>query len=104
MNGSKTNTMTLKEVLDAVRAVPTEKNFVWDGQDENERPATADELNAAMVAYRRKRGRPVGSGTKEQVAIRLDRDVLAQFRSSGAGWQTRMNAALRDWLKTHSSV
>jgi len=96
--------MTLKEVLDAVRAVPTEKNFVWDGQDENERPATADELNAAMVAYRRKRGRPVGSGTKEQVAIRLDRDVLAQFRSSGAGWQTRMNAALRDWLKTHSSV
>jgi uncharacterized protein (DUF4415 family) len=37
-----------------------------------------------------------------QVAIRLDRDVLTAFRESGAGWQTRMNAALRDWLKTHS--
>ncbi|MHB1642239.1 MAG: BrnA antitoxin family protein [Acidithiobacillus sp.] len=30
------------------------------------------------------------------------RDVLEMFRASGPGWQTRMNAALRDWLKTHS--
>jgi len=90
--------------LTAVRAVPAEKHFVWDGQNENNRPATAEELNVAMASYRAKRGRPVGSGTKKQVAIRLDRDVLAQFRSSGAGWQTRMNAALRDWLKSHSPV
>jgi uncharacterized protein (DUF4415 family) len=96
--------MNHKEVLAAVRAVPADKNFVWDGQDENDRPATAEELIVAMASYRAKRGRPAGSGTKEQVAIRLDRDVLAQFRSSGAGWQTRINAALRDWLKSHSPV
>jgi len=38
------------------------------------------------------------------VAIRIDSDVLAAFRAPGAGWQTRMNAALRDWLKSHSPV
>ena len=104
MTGSKTNAMSRKEVLAAVRAIPPENNFVWDGKDENVRPATTEELNAAMESYRAKPGRPAGSGTKEQVAIRLDRDVLAAFRASGAGWQTRMNAALRDWLKSHSSV
>ncbi len=104
MPGSKTNTMSRKEVLAAMRAIPPEKDFVWDGKDEDDRPATAEELDAAMALYRAKRGRPAGSGTKEQVAIRLDRDVLSAFRASGTGWQTRMNAALRDWLKTHSPV
>lgn len=45
-----------------------------------------------------RRGRPVGTTTKESTTIRLDKDVLQAFRSGGAGWQTRINAALRDWL------
>lgn len=104
MTGSKTNTMTRKQVLAAVRAVPPVKDFVWDGKNEDDRPATDEELKAAVETYRAKRGRPAGSGNKEQVAIRLDHDVLVAFRASGAGWQTRMNAALRDWLKTHRPV
>lgn len=32
---------------------------------------------------------------KQQVTLRLDRDVLDTFRASGAGWQGRINAALR---------
>lgn len=45
----------------------------------------------------RKRGRPVGStsSTKEQIALRVDADVLAAYKSDGPGWQTRMNDALR---------
>jgi uncharacterized protein (DUF4415 family) len=35
------------------------------------------------------------------VIIRLDVDILEAFRDSGAGWQTRINSALRDWLKSH---
>jgi uncharacterized protein (DUF4415 family) len=43
-----------------------------------------------------KTGRPpVGEEPKQQVSLRLDRDVLAHFKASGPGWQTRMNAALR---------
>jgi len=27
--------------------------------------------------------------------------VLAYFQSSGPGWQTRMNAALKEWMQAH---
>ena len=40
--------------------------------------------------------------TKERITIRLSREVVEQFRDSGEGWQTRVDAALRDWLKNHS--
>jgi uncharacterized protein (DUF4415 family) len=75
--------------------------YVWDGKNEDERPLTKDEMQAGVEAYRRQRGRPAGSD-KESTTIRFDRDVLAAFRAVGPGWQTRMNAALREWLKTHS--
>ena len=50
------------------------------------------------------RGRPKAAVTKERITIRLSQDVVEQFRASGTGWQTRMDAALKDWLKTHSPV
>ena len=99
--GSKTNAMTRRQVLDAVRKASGEKDFIWNGSDEDDRPATEEELRAGVEALSSKRGRPAGSGNKEQVAIRIDRDVLAAFRAGGPGWQTRMNNALREWLKAH---
>ncbi|TVP93421.1 MAG: hypothetical protein EA347_00405 [Thioalkalivibrio sp.] len=93
--------MSRKQALEAVRELPGEKDFVWDGVNEDDRPATDEELQEGLEAQRRKRGRPPGSGNKEQVAIRIDRDVLAAFRAGGPGWQTRMNQALREWLRTH---
>jgi len=39
--------------------------------------------------------------TKERITIRLSPDVVETFRATGTGWQTRMDAALQDWLKTH---
>jgi uncharacterized protein (DUF4415 family) len=47
-------------------------------------------------------GRPRAAVTKERITIRLSRDVVEQFRASGDGWQTRVDAALKDWLKNHS--
>ncbi len=47
-------------------------------------------------------GRPRSLLTKERITIRLSREVLDQFRASGEGWQTRVDAALKDWLKDHS--
>ena len=47
------------------------------------------------------RGRPKAAVTKERITIRLSPDVLSAFRASGSGWQTRMDAALRDWLRDH---
>ena len=50
-----------------------------------------------IAAIRRTRG-PGKKPSKEQVAIRLDPEVLGAFRAGGAGWQTRVNAALKEWL------
>ena len=47
------------------------------------------------------RGRPRSTAPKERITIRFSPDVLAKFRAAGRGWQTRMEAALRDWLRTH---
>lgn len=49
-----------------------------------------------------RRGRPLGSGTKTQVTLRLDVEVLEKFRASGDGWQTRINEALKSWVQTHA--
>jgi uncharacterized protein (DUF4415 family) len=50
---------------------------------------------------RRPRGTQVAP-TKERITIRLSPKVVETFRATGAGWQTRMDAALQDWLKTHA--
>jgi len=75
--------------------------YVWDGKNDDDRPLTREEMQAGIEACRKQRGRPARSD-KESTTIRFDRDVLAAFRAAGPGWQTRMNAALRDWLKDHS--
>jgi uncharacterized DUF497 family protein len=40
--------------------------------------------------------------TKVATTIRLSPDVVQTFKASGRGWQTRIDAALKDWLRTHS--
>jgi len=42
-----------------------------------------------------KRGRPKSDNPKVAVSLRLPPDVLAQWKASGAGWQTRMAESLR---------
>lgn len=54
------------------------------------------------VLAKRRAGRPAGNENKEQVSVRYSKSVLSAFRASGSGWQTRMDAALADWLKAHS--
>jgi uncharacterized protein (DUF4415 family) len=39
----------------------------------------------------------------QEEEIKLDEDVLAQFRETGKGWQTRLNNALKEWLSEHSN-
>lgn len=55
-------------------------------------------------SLRRKIGQrgPQKAPRKELISIRLSPDVLQRFRASGDGWQTRVDEALKDWLKTHT--
>lgn len=82
---------------------PANLPYVWDGKSEEDRPLSREEMKTGIAANQQRRGRPTGSD-KESTTIRFDRDILLAFKGSGPGWQTRMNAALREWLKTHSTV
>ncbi|MDB5970779.1 MAG: hypothetical protein JWQ90_3229 [Hydrocarboniphaga sp.] len=56
-------------------------------------------VHTPAVITARKRGRPTGSTKPEAkiaVKLRLDPDVLAVLRATGAGWQTRVNRVLRE--------
>ncbi|MBK8742750.1 MAG: BrnA antitoxin family protein, partial [Betaproteobacteria bacterium] len=53
---------------------------------------------AAAEMLKPKRGRPVSAARKAHVNIRLDAEIVEQFRATGRGWQTRLNAALKEWL------
>lgn len=52
----------------------------------------------------RRRGRPRSTVHKEPVTVRLDPEIVEFFRASGPGWQTRMNAALAEYVKRHRVV
>ena len=73
--------------------------------DSDDAPELSDAFFEQADEYqgeqRVKRGRPKSSVVRERITIRLEHEVVQQFKASGPGWQTRMNAALVDWLKTH---
>ncbi len=58
---------------------------------------------ALPASLRRKVGirGPQKAPTKERITIRLTPEVVQRFRATGDGWQTRVDAALQDWLKSH---
>jgi uncharacterized protein (DUF4415 family) len=75
--------------------VPDEENPEWTAEDFAHAKPFAEvfpDLAAKEIA---KRGRgPQKAPTKRMVSLRLDPDVLARWRASGAGWQRRINDTL----------
>ena len=49
--------MTREEILKAMETEPPGGYFVWDGVDEDERPVTQEEWDAARAEYRRRHAR-----------------------------------------------
>lgn len=60
------------------------------------------EIPAKEFRQMKRVGRPPAAMTKERITIRLSHEVVAHFKEGGKGWQTRMDMALQDWLKTHA--
>jgi uncharacterized protein (DUF4415 family) len=59
------------------------------------------ELNAKEFKQLSKIGRPKLENTKSAISVRLDKNVIQTFKAAGRGWQTRINKALNEWIKTH---
>ena len=79
-----------KQQADELRALMYKSEH---GIDTEEQP----EITDWTQAERGKFYRPI----KQQVTLRLDADLLAWFKSRGPHYQTRINAALRQFIKEH---
>lgn len=72
-------------------ALPADPN---DPEDGDVTVAALEQALAEREERRRLRGAQ-HAPTKQQVTLRLDQDIVARFRATGPGWQSRINAALR---------
>jgi uncharacterized protein (DUF4415 family) len=69
--------------------------------DPDAQPLTSKQLNS-MVPMRALRGRPKSGRAKQLVSVRYSPEVLAYFKSTGEGWQSRMDRVLREYVTRHS--
>ena len=69
--------------------------------DPDAEPLTPKQLKA-MVPVQALRGRPKSEHKKLLVSVRYSQEVVAFFKSTGDGWQSRMDSVLRDYVARHS--
>lgn len=69
--------------------------------DPEAQPLTVAQLKE-MVPLKALRGRPKSDSSKQLVSVRYSPEVLSYFRSTGEGWQSRMDGVLRDYVIAQS--
>jgi uncharacterized protein (DUF4415 family) len=69
--------------------------------DPDAQPLTAKQLKA-MVSMPALRGRPKSENKKLLVSVRYSPEVVAYFKSTGEGWQSRMDSVLRQYVARQS--
>jgi uncharacterized protein (DUF4415 family) len=73
-----------------------DENPEWKERDFAKAKPASEVLPPEVIAqFKNTGGRPRSENPKEAVKLRIDADVLAKFRESGPGWQTRINGILR---------
>jgi uncharacterized protein (DUF4415 family) len=71
--------------------------------DPDAQPLTPKQLKE-MVPLLTLRGRPKADNKKLLVSVRYSPEVVAYFKSTGAGWQSRMDEALREYVEQHRAA
>jgi uncharacterized protein (DUF4415 family) len=79
---------------EAAQGVPIAHTAADGPYDPNDAAAVAAYWQEANI--KRGRGRPAAAVKRPTLNMRIDADVLEAFKATGQGWQTRINAALRD--------
>ncbi len=69
--------------------------------DPDAQPLTTKQLQA-MVPLKSMRGRPKSENKKLLVSVRYSPEVVAYFKSTGEGWQSRMDGVLQQYVTRHS--
>ena len=78
----------------------TNPAFDEDDAPDLSSPAWQEKFAKAKV----RRGRPPLEDPKVSTTIRLSRDVIERFKADGPGWQTRIDEALREWIRKHDAA
>ena len=68
--------------------------------DPDAQPLMLKQLKA-IVPIRALRGRPRSENKKLLVSVRYSPEVIAYFKSTGEGWQSRMDGVLRNYVTRH---
>ncbi|MHB1188657.1 BrnA antitoxin family protein [Thiobacillus sp.] len=71
--------------------------------DPDAQPLKPKQLKS-MVPLRTLRGRPKSDNKKLLVSVRYSPEVVAYFKSTGEGWQSRMDEALREYVERHRAA
>jgi uncharacterized protein (DUF4415 family) len=69
--------------------------------DPDAKPLTPKQLKS-MVPIKALRGRPKSEHKKLLVSVRYSQEVVEFFKSTGEGWQSRMDGVLRQYVARHS--
>ena len=69
--------------------------------DPDAQPLTPKQLKA-MVPIKALRGRPKSENRKLLLSVRYSPEVITYFKSTGDGWQSRMDGVLRKYVSRHS--
>lgn len=80
-----------------------EDQLIATGESEPDALPLTDDQISAMVPMRVLRGRPELANKKQVVSIRYSPKVIVHFGASGAGWQARMDAVLKEYVEAHST-
>jgi uncharacterized protein (DUF4415 family) len=108
MNGSKMTIKTLNEMhlaqergedqsdWERVRAAG---DFEWDGQNDEDRPLSKEEMRVAISRLGSRK-----THQKVSTTLPLDTEILAYFHATGKGWQIRINEVLRKYVIAHGSA
>ena len=69
--------------------------------DPDAKPLTPKQLKS-LVPMQALRGRPKSEHKKLLVSVRYSQEVVEFFKSTGEGWQSRMDGVLRQYVARHS--
>ena len=101
--GSVTMSKPLKKISVKMPTLEEEQWITAAAESDPDALPLTDEQMRAMVPIRVLRGRPNLANKKQLVSIRYSLEDIAYFRSSGAGWQARMDAVLKEYVESHST-
>lgn len=100
---SKPLAFSKEQMAAALAAAPERADDPECPYDPNDAKAVAEFWARGKVRLPGERG-PQKRPTKVAVTVRYSPEVLAYFKATGQGWQTRMNEVLREYVAEHEAA